>query len=286
MAAPTRAFVNQYSTTVQFILQQVISAAEDKVTKETLKGEYGYFDFEGKATLEQKTGRHVKKTFVDTAMTRRRIHSDVFYHYELLDKDDQRRMMADPKSALMDAIKGAAKTKIDQLIIAAGRGTAYTGKTGSTPVVLPSTQKIVHGSVGFTVAKMEEVLLKFQVAEVPQEWPKYQFISPYDFRDLLEEVEYGSADYNRLMPLMSGEVVPFLGINLIVTNLLTTASYITYGMAWVPQGIALAVAQEITTKLFENLDYVTNPWEFDIEMDLGASRMQEECVIEVQTYRT
>ena len=285
MAAPTSAFANQYSTTIELVLQNVIAQAEDKVTKETLKGEYGYFDFVGEVAMEKKTGRHIKKTFTDTAFTRRRIHSDVYFHYELLDKDDQRKMMADPKSKLVDAIKAGAKRKIDTLIYTAGLGTAYTGKTGSTSVVLPADQKILHGNLGFTVDKIKDVLMKFQKAKVPAEWPKYQLISPEDFRDLLDEMEYGSVDYNRLMPLMSGEVVPFLGINLIVIEgLLTTANNITRGMAWAPQGITLAVSDEIKTLTFENRDYVTNPWEFDVELDMGASRMQEGCVVEVQTY--
>jgi len=284
MPAPTAAFANQYSTTMKLILQQVIAEAEDKVTKETLKGEYGYFDFVGKVTMGQKTGRHVKKTFTDTEITRRRIHSDVFHHYELLDKDDQRRMMTDPKTELVKAIKGAAKKKIDELIIAGARGTAYTGKTGSTAVVLPSTQKIAHGSLGLTVDKLEEILQMFQQKDVPPEWPKYAMIGPKDFRDLLQEVEYISNEYNRLMPLMEGKVVPFVGINLMLSNLLTTTSGVTYCVAWVPQGITLAVAQEITTDVFENKNYVSNPWEFDVEMDMGASRMQEECVVEFATY--
>lgn len=287
MAAPTSAFANQYATTMELILQNVLAQAEDKVTKETLKGEYGYFDFVGEATMQQKTGRHVKKTFDETEFTRRRIHSDVFFHYELLDKDDQRRMMADPKSKLVDAIRAAAKRKVDELIYTAGLGTAYTGKTGSTAVVLPAAQKIVHGSLGFTVDKIKDVLMKFQKAKVPAEWPKYGIISPEDFRDLLDEVEYGSVDYNRLMPLMSGEVVPFLGINLmVIEGLLTTASNITYDMFWAAQAITLAVSEEITTKVFENTAYVTNPWEFDVELDMGASRMQEGGVVELQTYRT
>lgn len=279
----TTAFANQYSTVVDLICQQIESYFRDKVTVERLKGEFGYFDFIGKTAMQEKTSRHAKITYSDTPHTRRRVSASYYFNSDLLDKEDEARILIDPKGKYMDVFEAGAKRKIDELILGGARGTAYTGKTGSTAVPLPSGQKVAHGNTGLTITKISSTLKIFNKNDINPDWPRYWAIGPEDVSDLMDEVEYGSSDYNLVRPLMDGKLVPFMGFNFIMSNRLTTTTGVTYTVAWVPQGITLAISSDIERWVRKNFDY-HGATEFYIGMDLGASRMQEECVVETATY--
>ena len=69
----------------------------------------------------------------------------VDYEYaDLIDKQDQIRTLIDPTSSYAQAAAFALGRAMDDEIISAVSGTAFSGETGSTTVVLPSAQKITE----------------------------------------------------------------------------------------------------------------------------------------------
>jgi len=279
----TTAFVQQYSKTCQLVVQQLESHFMDKVQVERLVGEKGFFDFVGEVTMQEKLTRHSQVTYSDTPHTRRRVEASYYFNADLLDSDDKVRILADVGGKYMQAFRAGAKRKIDDLIFAAARGTAYTGKTGSTGVALPSGQKIVHGSQGMTADKLKNALQIFLTNDLDPDIPKFCTLTPADVRDLLNDPEVTSADYNMLRPLMSGQISQWMGFTFVPTNRVLTSSSISYNVAWARDGICLAIAENIKEWVRVNYDY-HGATEYYIGMDLGAARMQEDLVVEIQTY--
>ena len=68
---------------------------------------------------------------------------------------------------------------MDDVVISAALGTAFTGETGSTSTVLPSTQKIVEsGTAGLTIAKLRTAKEKFDLASVDPSIARFIVVSP------------------------------------------------------------------------------------------------------------
>ncbi len=80
----------------------------------------------------------------------------VDYEYaDLIDKQDQVRTLIDPTSSYAQAAAFALGRSMDDEIISAVSGNAFSGETGSTTVALPSAQKITEsGTDGLTLAKL------------------------------------------------------------------------------------------------------------------------------------
>jgi hypothetical protein len=67
---------------------------------------------------------------------------------------------------------------MDDVIIDAALGTAFTGETGSTSTILPAGQKIVHGSTGLSVAKLLSAKQILDLGSVDPSIPRYIIVSP------------------------------------------------------------------------------------------------------------
>lgn len=283
----TTAFVNQYSAVAKQVVQQMESKFRPRVNIESLKGEKGFFDFIGKVTWQQKTTRHSKVSFSDTPHTRRMIVGAEWYWSDLVDKGDETELLLDPTSKYLEAARMSGERKIDSLIMTAALATAYTGKEGTGTETWPTTgssgtsMRIATGSVGMTVSKLISALELFNLNDVPTEWEKWCAIAPQQVSDLLQETEVGSADYNMLRPLVEGEITRFMGFNFIMSNQLYKSSTTRSCVAWVPQGITLAINRDVQTRVSEmpEYHYATMPY---MSMFMGASRMDADCVVEIQ----
>ena len=78
----------------------------------------------------------------------------VDYEYaDLIDKQDQVRTLIDPTSSYAQAAAALGRAMDDE-IISAISGNAFSGETGSTTVALPAGRKITEsGTDGLTIAK-------------------------------------------------------------------------------------------------------------------------------------
>ena len=94
----------------------------------------------------------------------------VDYEYaDLIDKQDQVRTLIDPTSSYAQAAAFALGRAMDDEIITAVSGTAFSGETGSTSVTLPSAQKITEsGTDGLTIAKLRNAKELFDSALILQ----------------------------------------------------------------------------------------------------------------------
>jgi hypothetical protein len=193
-------------------------------------------------------------------------------------------MLVDPTSSYAQAAAYAMGRAMDDAIIAAATGASDTGVAGGTSVALPSAQKIAEaGTAGLTIAKLRQAKEIIDLADVDPSLKRYIIVSPKQITDLLGTTEVTSSDFNTVKALASGDVNTFLGFDFCVTNRLSIASSKRKCIAFVQDGVALAVGKDSTARIDERSDkgYATQVY---YSAAFGATRMEEAKVVEVQAH--
>jgi len=301
----TKAMVNQYSANVFHLSQQKGSRLRGLVRNESQKSEAAFYDRIGKVTAQKKTGRHSETTYSDTPHSRRRVTLEDYFYADLVDKEDKLRIIQNPESEYAQAAMNALGRAMDDVVIAALLGNAYSGKTGSTSVPLPDAQKLISHTgaaiSGLNVKTLRAVKKKFNANETGDSGLSF-ILSSEELDDLLGETQVTSADYAGVKALVQGDVNTFMGFNFIrserllvtdadITSALITTGAVTGGsvtvsaganrcIAFQKEGLILAISasmnssiDKLPTKHFSTQIYAS--------MGLGAARIEEEKVVEV-----
>ena len=280
----TKAFVEQYSSNIQMLSQQKGSLLRDKVRMESVTGKNAFFDQIGSVTATVRSTRHSDTPQADTPHSRRRVSLVDYEFADLVDDLDKVRMLVDPTSSYAQAAAYAMGRAMDDAIITAATGSADTGVAGGTSVALPAGQIIAEaGTTGMTIAKLREAKEIIDLADVDPSLPRHIIVSPKQISDLLGTTEVTSSDFNSVKALAQGDVNSFLGFNFVVSNRLAVASSIRDCIAFVGDGIALAVGKDSTARIDERSDkgYATQVY---YSAAFGATRMEEEKVVKIQAY--
>ena len=275
----TTAFVQQYSANVQLLSQQMGSLLRDKVRVESVTGKNAFLDQVGSVTAVEKTSRHSDTPQIDTPPARRRLSMADYEFADLIDQQDKVRLLIDPTSSYAQAAAMAMGRAIDDVIISAALGTAYTGETGSTSTSNANT--ITHGSAGLPIAKLRTAKQTLDLSDGDPSIPRYIIVSPKQISDLLNITEVTSADFNTVKALANGEINSYLGFNFIVSNRLALSGTTRSCIAFTQDGIALGIGKDISARIDERADksYATQVYYC---MSIGATRMEEDKVVEVQ----
>lgn len=280
----TTAFVQQYQSTMRMLLQQKDSRLEaTTIPPVKMEGEYLYWERLGATEAIELPGRHADTPNIEPDHTRRRSTAQPYVWATLLDRTDAARMLVDPKGPYQEAARMAMNRRKDRVILAALGGTAYSGKSGSTSVALPSGQKVAHGSAGMTISKLLSAKQLLDEAEAPQEG-RY-FVCPSEsIIDLLGTTEVTSADYNTVRALASGQIDSFLGFKFIQSELVylenSSSTTTWYCYAFCKGAIGFGSIEDITVRLTERSDK-NYAWQPYCSMDMGATRVEDEMVVEV-----
>ena len=248
----TTAFVQQYSANVQMLSQQMGSLLRDKVRVESITGKNAFLDQVGSVTAVEKTSRHSDTPQIDTPHARRRISLSDYEFADLIDQNDKVRLLIDPTSSYAQAAAMAMGRAIDDVIISAALGTAYTGETGSTSTA--NANSIAHGSGGLTVAKLRTAKQTLDLSDVDPSIPRHIIVSPKQISDLLNITEVTSADFNTVKALANGEINTYLGFNFIVSNRLALSSTTRSCIAFAQDGIALGIGKDVNARIDERAD--------------------------------
>lgn len=275
------AFVNQFSSNVQLLSQQMGSLLRNSVDVETVNGEKAFFDQVGSAAAVERTTRHGDTPIMETPHSRRQVTLGDFEYSDLVDDQDKVRLLIDPTSSYAKAAAAAIGRSMDSKIINAFTGDAQTGKTGSTTTALPSTQKIAHASGGLTIAKLISAKQILDEQSVDPSIRRFIIVSPKQISDLLNNTTVTSADFNTVRALAQGQISDFVGFSFIVSNRLNTD---TDGnrqvIAYAQDGLKLAIGKEPTARIDERADksYATQVYYC---ASFGATRMEEAKVVEI-----
>jgi len=277
----TTAFVNQYSSNIQMLSQQMGSLLRGAVDVESVNGEKAFFDQVGSAAAVLRTTRHADTPLIDTPHSRRMVTMSDYEYADLIDSQDKVRLLVDPTSTYARAAASAMGRAIDDVIIAAAIGTAKTGKDGSTSTALPSSQKVVHGSASLTIAKLLSAKEILDEGSVDPSIPRYIVCAPKQITSLLGTTQVTSSDFNTVKALAQGQMDTFSGFKFIVSNRLgLDANSHRQVFAFAGDGLKLAMGKEPTARIDERSDksYATQVYYCQT---IGATRMEEAKVVEI-----
>lgn len=280
----TTAFVEQYRSNVYHLTQQKSSKLRMAVRVESVTGKNAYFEQIGATTARKRTSRHSDTPRMDTPHARRRVSLESYDWADLVDGEDQVRMLINPASPYAEAAAMAMGRAMDEAIVDAADGTAYTGVDGSTSTSYDSNMTVdvqvawpgVSASdYGLNVAKILAAAEKLGTNEVDPDEEKYMVVNARQIKSLLQDTKISSSDYNVIKPLVEGQVSKFGGFTIIPCNRIGTDSNgddkVLY---WAKGGILLGVGKDIMTRISERPDK-NHATQVFAAMDIGATRMEE-----------
>ena len=276
----TTAFVNQFSQNIQLLSQQMGSLLRNSVRQETVTGEKAFFEQIGSAVAQKRASRHASTPIMDTPHARRMVTMSDYEYADLVDDQDKIRMLISPESTYGKAAAAAIGRAMDDEIIDALGSTAKTGVSGGTSTALPSGQKIAHGSAGLTIAKLISAKKIMDQNSVDPSIERYIVVSPEQIEDLLNTTSVTSSDFNSVKALVNGTVDSFMGFRFITSNRLKDDGTSRLCYAYAREGVVMALGKDVTAKIDPRPDksYSTQIYYCST---FGASRMQEEMVVEI-----
>ncbi len=292
------AFVQNYSSNVYMLCQQIGSKMRQRVRLESVKrAENAFFDRLGEADCQEITSRHGDTPLNEIPHSRRRITPADYNTATLIDNADQLKMLIDPKSPYARAQAMKLGRQTDDVIIAAALGNASAGKTGSSTVAFEDDSVSINGDGTVTTLgtlavsgtevdlSLNKILLMmeiFNLADVDPDIPKNWMVAPKTVRDMLQLEQIGSSDYNTIKTIHFGKVDFYAGFNFFWSNRITkdAASSAAYrSLAWAQDGIILGQAEGIISRITERADknYAMQVYS---EMSIGAVRLDGDKVHE------
>jgi hypothetical protein len=280
----TTAFVQQYTTNVQLLLQQRGSKLRDYCTMGAYTGKAAKaVEQIGAVTAQERTSRHSDTPLISTPHDARWVFPRDFEWADMVDDQDKLRMLIDPTSPY--AINGAYALgrKLDDIIIAAALGNAQTGENGSTSTPFATaTQQIAVGGTGLTVAKLRQARRILAANEVDlASDPVYIAVTAQQIDNLLGTTEVTSADFNSVKALVQGDVDTFMGFKFIQTELLgLDGSGDRRCFAWAKSGLHVGMWNDINTKISERPDK-SYSMQVYVKGTFGATRVDEKKVVEI-----
>lgn len=286
----TTAFVNGYRAVITQLVQQKGSNLRAYVRQETQTGEKDFFDRVGQTTVAEYTGRYSPSPLMNTPHDRRMVTLKAFHWGEPIDNLDKLKMLTDPTSIYNQNAKDAMGRQIDDLIIDAAFGTAYSGKDGTSTVSFPSGNQVAvdyvdSGSAtnsGLTVAKLRQARKLIRKNTFNADVPLNIAVGAEQIDDLLADVQAINGDYNPVKPLMNGEITRYLGFNFIpIERLPVDSNGYRRIIAWGQPYLMLSTGQDIVTQIGPRPDLSYNMYVY-LRMAFGATRMEEAGVVEVK----
>ena len=281
----TTSFVEQYSSNVQMLSQQMSSKLRGSVDVESIVGKNAFFEQIDSTAAVLRTSRHGDTPQIDTPHSRRRVSLADYEWADLIDDTDKIRSLVDPTSAYAKNAAAAMNRAMDDVVITAINASASTGVSGATGVALPSTQKFAtsNQSDGLTIAKLLAAKKNFDNNDIDPSRKRFLVCGPQQIADLLAVTEVTSSDFNTVKALAQGDINSFLGFEFIMSNRLPFDA--TNGddrliFAYTEDAIKLAIGKDVSAQISERADksYSTQVYYC---MSLGATRMEEKAVFQI-----
>jgi hypothetical protein len=283
----TVAFVQQFKSNILILSQQKVSKLRGTVRSDTITGKASYFERLGPTSMVLRTTRHGDTPQIDSLHTRRRVTVAPYEWADLIDNADKVRMLIEPQNEYAQSAAMACGRTMDDLIVAALNGNAYSMDEDdvASTVALPSGQK-VGKDIGTADSNlnMTKLLTAKEVLDLADVDPddRYIIVSPKMMTAMLALDQLTSADYNSVKALVRGEIDTFLGFKWITSTRTqaNTAATGRYANVWAKRGMGLAIGEDVITRIGERADKAYSTQVF-VRMDLGATRVEDECVVQI-----
>jgi len=284
------AFVQAYKNNIEVGFQQKGSRLRPYVRVETQNAEYDFYDRVTSTAAVKVTSRHGDTPLISTPHDRRRCQLVDYDWADLIDRNDRLRMLADPTSAYTTNAIFALGRSMDDEIISAASGTAYSGKTGSTSTTFDTTNNRIAANYvesggatasNLTIGKLRKARQILDAAEAAEDGEALILaLTSNQIQSLLRTTEITSSDYNTVKALVNGEVDTFMGFKFVRTERLTKSGNNRTCLAWARNGLLLGMAQDIMVDVGPRRDK-RNSTQVYVCASFGATRMWESKVVEI-----
>lgn len=289
-------YVQQYSSNIALLLQQKGSKLRNAVMTGSHVGKQASpVDQIGKVEMQAVTSRFAPMGRVDAATDRRWVYPSDYDLPQLIDTLDKLRTINDPQSSYAQNAAMAAGRQFDRLICAAFTGTAKTGETGSTSTSFTAANEVDVAEGGanskLNVAKIKAVKQLMMANHIDFDTEEaYIGITAADHAALLNEIQIISSDFNGggAPVLKDGKIDQFLGFKFIHCELIETALAGTNEVTlpvWVKSGMYLGLWNDISSAVAIREDLQSRPWQLYTTMTAGATRLEENKVYAIESYR-
>jgi len=290
------AFVQQYSTNVELLLQQKGGKLANAVMVENFVGKAASaVEQFGAVKPIKNMARHSDTPLISTPSDKRWVFPTDYDWADLIDNQDRLRMLIDPQSPyVMNGVEAMRRAQ-DDIILQAFFATSMTGENGSTSTIWDTGQNVANtvggaGATGLNVAKLRAGVKLLMAAGVDMESdPLFMAINAADHDNLLNEAQAISLDYNTTPVLVNGRITAFMGINFIHVEYGNSTydaaatlkpSTTRYVPLWAKSGMKLGIWNDVTTKVDQRADKRYS-WQVYITATYGATRLQENKVVQV-----
>lgn len=298
------AFVQQYKSTIDFLLQQKGGRLAATVMNETFQGKAAKaVEQVGLVVPTKNLSRHADTPLISTPHDSRWIFPNDYDWADLIDDEDKLRMIIDPTSPYAQNAANAMRRAQDEEILLAFFNTAKTGENGTTSTTFPSGQIVAvnqgaASNTGLTVAKLRAAKKLMLAAGVDiDNDPLYCAITSAEHDSLLNEAQAISLDYNTRPVLVDGRITAFMGFNFIQCEFSDSTSYPTAGAAggtgslvngsnqrlvpcWAKSGMMLGTWNDIKISVDRRADK-RNSTQVYATGTFGATRLQEKKVVQI-----
>lgn len=288
-------YAHQYSTNIQLKLQAMGSVLRPYVTEGSYVGDQASpVDFMSSVEMQDVVQRFAPMGRVDAATDRRWVFPVDSDLPQMIDAFDKLRLLTDPESKTVENGVIAAGRRLDKHILNAFFADAKTGVAGAATTSFTSANEVdvaVGGAnsrlnVEKLLAVKELMRAKFVDFEREQ---IYAILTAKDESALLKEIQIISSDFNGDAPVMQdGRITRFLGINFIYCELAETVLAGTNEVTipvWVKSGMHLGMWNEITTDISQRKDIQGLPWQAYLKLTAGGTRLDEDKVYAIESYR-
>ena len=272
-----KAFVQQFQDNLIHLAQQKGSRLRASVNEQSVTGEKFNFERLGTVAAVVKSSRHTTTPVLEVPHSRRTATMTDYHWADLIDDEDKVRMLISPESHYAKSGANSMARAFDDLIIAAATGNAVDGD-GSN-VALPAGQKIAHGSAGLTLAKLISAKEILDGNEVDEE-DRFFVLGSQQVSNLLNTTEVKSADYNSIKALVQGDIDTFMGFKFLRSERLNLASTQRKCFAFTKGAMGLGIGKDVSTKIDLRPDK-SYAHQVYLSFVAGATRVQDECVVEV-----
>lgn len=289
-------YVMQFSTNVNLLLQQKGSKLRGAVTSGSYVGKQASpVDQFGSIEAQRVTSRFAPMGRVDAPTDRRWVYPVDYDLPQLIDQFDKLRMITDPESTYVTNAVLAMGRKMDYEICTAFTGTAKTGEQGATSTSFTAGNEVDVAEGGsnskLNVAKIKAVKKLMMANHIDFDSEEaFIGITAADHAALLDEIQIISSDFNGggKPVLKDGKVDEFLGFKFIHCELIETALAGTNEVTlpvWVKSGMHLGIWNDIQSSVSKRNDLQGEPWQAYVIGTFGATRLEENKVYAIESYR-
>jgi len=286
----------QYATNVSLLLQQMGGLLTSAVDIGTYTGDQASpVDQLGAVEANEVDTRFADMPRTDVPTARRWVFPTDYDVNQMIDKFDKLRLLSDPQSKYVQNAAMALGRKKDLQILKAFTGTAKTGVNGGTSTSFTAANEVDVNTGGansrINAAKIRAVreLMEANYIDFSRE-QAFIGVTAKDRSALLNEIQIIGSEYkNGDAPiLVNGQVDSWLGFKFIhceqIETVLAGTNEVTLPV-WVKSGMHLGVWNDITTDISQRKDIRGVPWQAYAYLTCGATRLEENKVYAIESYR-